>query len=258
MPLPSGTIANSEEADAQATKDRAQAFNTMIAAVLTVNPIRLAQSRESGDAPCHGGHAQTDLVGGDRALPITSVARGGDPGAAPSAECAEKKIAKATRLQQFRSARFCQSLSDCAGCSECLADCQAGDGHLLASCRVSFVLAMKVAMSRRQAKGASRNPPADPRHEPGQPAVGCSPASWRTPQARHQHWSNLGRQIHSKAQKTPVSRVEDFSAQPRRRDRIHGPVCYPDALLSTALWLADSRTRPAPNVMARSDSKPNR
>ena len=36
-----------------------------------------------------------------------------------------------------------QSLSDCAGRSECLADCQAGDGHPLASCRVSLVLATR-------------------------------------------------------------------------------------------------------------------
>jgi hypothetical protein len=35
-----------------------------------VNSVPLAQSRESGDAPAHEGYAQTDLVGGHRALPI--------------------------------------------------------------------------------------------------------------------------------------------------------------------------------------------
>src|ERR1700730_8394355 len=45
--------------------------------VLTVNSIRLAQSRESRDACAHGRHSQTDLVGGNRALPITSFAHMG-------------------------------------------------------------------------------------------------------------------------------------------------------------------------------------
>jgi hypothetical protein len=40
----------------------------MRVAVPTVNSILLAQNRESGDAPAHGGYAQTDLVGGHRAL----------------------------------------------------------------------------------------------------------------------------------------------------------------------------------------------
>jgi transposase len=42
--------------------------------VLVVNFIRLAQSRESGDAPSRGGYARTYLVGGYRALQmITSL-----------------------------------------------------------------------------------------------------------------------------------------------------------------------------------------
>src|SRR5262249_14345540 len=34
-------------------------------------------------------------------------------------------------------------------------------------------------------KGAARNPPIDPQHEPCQPALGCSPDPWRQPQAPH-------------------------------------------------------------------------
>jgi hypothetical protein len=41
--------------------------------VLVVNFIPLAQSRESGDAPSHGGYAKTYLVGGHQALQITSL-----------------------------------------------------------------------------------------------------------------------------------------------------------------------------------------
>ena len=47
--------------------------NTAVIAVLVVNLIPLARSRESGDAPSHEGFAQTDLVGGHRALQITSL-----------------------------------------------------------------------------------------------------------------------------------------------------------------------------------------
>jgi transposase InsO family protein len=63
----------------------------------------------------------------------------------------------------------------------------------LASCWLSFVLAMEVEMSRRQTKGAVRNSPTDPRHEPRQPTLGCSPDSRRTPQARHRRRPNLSR-----------------------------------------------------------------
>ena len=55
-------------------------------------------------------------------------------------------------------------------------------------------LAMEVAISRWQAKGAARNSPIDPRHELRQSAVGCSSNPWRTPQARHRNWPDLGRQ----------------------------------------------------------------
>jgi hypothetical protein len=43
--------------------------------VPTVNSIRLARNRESGDACSHGRHAQTDLLGSHRAVPIKSFAR---------------------------------------------------------------------------------------------------------------------------------------------------------------------------------------
>jgi hypothetical protein len=51
-------------------------------------------------------------------------------------------------------------------------DRQAGDCYPLASRGLSLVLAMEVAISRWQAKGAARNSPIDPRYEPRQSAVG--------------------------------------------------------------------------------------
>ena len=41
--------------------------------VLIANSIPLAQGRESGDAPSHGGYAETYLVGGHWALQITHL-----------------------------------------------------------------------------------------------------------------------------------------------------------------------------------------
>ncbi len=70
----------------------------MVPVVATVNSIRLVRNRESGDASTHGTHAQTHLVGGHRALQVKSFARGGDPDAAPPAQCAAKKIAKVAGL----------------------------------------------------------------------------------------------------------------------------------------------------------------
>jgi hypothetical protein len=78
--------------------------------VLTVNPMRLAYSRESGDASPHGRHAQTDRVGSYQVVPIKGFALGGI--LALRHRCAAKKIAEAARFQQFRSSGFCQPLSD--------------------------------------------------------------------------------------------------------------------------------------------------
>src|SRR5450631_3212335 len=117
---------------------------------------------------------------------------------------------------------------------------------------------MEVAISLWQAKGAARNSAVDPRHEPRQPAVGRSPDPWRTAQARYRRGSNLGRQIHGKAQGAPIPRVEDIPSQPRRWDRLNGSLRRSDTLVSTALRLAHSMPRPPSNLMAGSDGTPER
>lgn len=45
--------------------------------------------------------------------------------------------------------------------------------------------------------------------------------------------------------------MEDVYSQPRRRDRLNGPLRRSDTLISVALWLANSTAWPAPNLMAR-------
>src|ERR1700730_9426572 len=46
--------------------------------------------------------------------------------------------------------------------------------------------------------------------------------------------------------------------QPRRWDCIDGPLCGSDTLVSAALWLADSKPRPASDPMGRRDGTPDR
>jgi hypothetical protein len=75
-------------------------------AVPTANSVRLALWRESVDALCHGRHAQVDLVGGHRIVPIKSFAWGGDPDVAPSTQLAATKFAEAAHFRQFRSFSF--------------------------------------------------------------------------------------------------------------------------------------------------------
>src|ERR1019366_2558733 len=115
-----------------------------------------------------------------------------------------------------------------------------------ASCRLSVVLALEIEMPSRQTKGAARNSPTDPQHEPGQSTLGRSPDSRRTPQARHRRRANLGRQIHGKAEATSISRLEDISLQPRRWDCVDRPVCGSDNLIPATVWFADSTARSTP------------
>jgi hypothetical protein len=100
---------------------------------------------------------------------------------------------KSPKRLAFSNFHFCQSLSDFATHCECLGDRKAGDSHPLASRWFSLVLAMEVAISRRQTKGAARNSPIDLGNEFRQSAVGCSPDPRRALQARHRNWPDLGR-----------------------------------------------------------------
>src|ERR1700722_605141 len=127
----------------------------------------------------------------------------------------------------------------------------------MASRGFSFVLAMEVAMSGRQTKGRARNSPTDPRNEPRQSALGRSRDPWRTSPTRHRRWPDLGRQIHGKAQRAAISRLEDVSGQPCRWNRIDRSVCRSDDLIPAAVCLVDSTTRPTPNLVVGSDSPPD-
>ena len=81
---------------------------------------------------------------------------------------------------------------------------------------------------------------ADPRHQSGQSALWCSEDSWRATQAGHHYRPDYRSQVYGEEQETAVARLEDLSAQPRRRDCFDGPVCGPDNLVLAPVWAADS------------------
>jgi hypothetical protein len=56
---------------------------------------------------------------------------------------------------------------------------------------------------------------------------------------------------------SPRRIIFDVPSQPRRLDRIDGPVCRSDTLVSIALWLGDSLARPPPDLMAGVTAHPS-
>src|ERR1700757_169668 len=98
-----------------------------------------------------------DLVRADRILPIASLARSRNPGAAPSAQCPAAEVLQAADLRQHRSADICRSLWLGAEPAERLGDRQARNRNPLAPRGVSFVLAMEVKITRWSSEAARRN-----------------------------------------------------------------------------------------------------
>src|SRR5690242_18574232 len=91
---------------------------------------------------------QADLGWADRILPIASLARSRDPGAAPSAQCPAAKINQAAELRQHRSADICRTVWLGAERAERLGDREARNRNPVAPRRFSFVLAMEVKITR--------------------------------------------------------------------------------------------------------------
>src|SRR5262249_35175021 len=116
---------------------------------------------------------------------------------------------------------------------------------------------MEVALSSRQAKSATRNPPVDPEYKPRQSVLGRAPDPRRTPQTRHRCRSDLGRQVYGNTQETSLARMEDVPAQPRRWDCRNGSLCRPDNFLSVFLWLGDFKSWPASDPAAGRDGPSN-
>ena len=104
---------------------------------------------------------------------------------------------------------FFRSLSTYTGCSEHLGDRQAGDGHPLASRRVSPGGDGSRTLTVTD-RSPARHPPIDPRPEPRQPALMRSADRWPTPQTRHRCGSNLGRRYMASHRRSPSQRRKTF------------------------------------------------
>jgi hypothetical protein len=62
----------------------------------------------------------------------------------------------------------------------------------------------------------------------------------------------------ARCRKPPSQGWKNIPAQPRRWNRLDGSLRRSDPLISAALWFSDSMPRSAPDLMARSDSTPDR
>src|SRR6187399_2662043 len=100
--------------------------------------------------------------------------------------------------------------------------CPARDDHPVASHGLPPVLALEVALAWRSAQGPARDPPPDPRDEPGQPTLGRAADPWRTPEARNRHRAVDGRQVHGQERPRAIADLEDFPSKPRGGHCRHG------------------------------------
>src|SRR3981081_3354490 len=88
-------------------------------------------------------------------------------------------------------------------------------------------------------------PAPDPRHERGEPALGCTTHPWRTAEARHRSRSVDGRQIHCEERARAVADLEDLPAQPCGRNRRDGLPHRADGRLSIAFRFSHPQARTA-------------
>src|ERR1700757_3117959 len=115
----------------------------------------------------------------------------------------------------------------------------------LAPRRFQIVLALGIAAPQRPANGTGGDPPADPRDEHRQPAVGGAENPWRTSQARHRDRPDQRRQVHGAEAGASLAGMEDVPSQPCRWHCRDGPLRGADDLVPVALWIADHGPWPA-------------
>src|SRR5712691_3351267 len=66
------------------------------------------------------------------------------------------------------------------------------------------------------------------KNEFDQPRLGCSPHSWRTPEARHQHRRNHSRQVHGASPKALFANLEDIPEEPHAGVGFYRLLCGTD------------------------------
>src|SRR3954468_1769022 len=111
------------------------------------------------------GPAQPNQVDAPGTVSVEDLARGGDTRSAPPAECAASSITAAPGLQQLRSYDLRLLVSDRAAYFGRAHYRRAGNSYPLASRWLSHFVAVEVSKTSRQAEGASRCSPTNPRDE---------------------------------------------------------------------------------------------
>ena len=132
----------------------------------------------------------------DRAVPVAGCVGSRNPCSSTSAQRPAAQIPEASGPQQHRPAVACWALSPGsrgAGRSE---DYKAGDAAALAPRRLPSLLALEIPTARWSADDTGGHSPPHPRDECRKPALGRTPDTRRTAQARHRCRTDHGRKVH--------------------------------------------------------------
>jgi len=145
---------------------------------------------------------------------------GRDPRPPPPDRCPPARSQEATEADGGRSHPLGVAVCSLGRLAVCPGDHEAGNCDCLASPGLSAVLDVEgPAWPTRATRRSQRRPRPDSQDEPGQPALGCSPHSRRTAQARYRHRGNQRRQVHGPA---PEAAVPDVAHLPGESPQDHG------------------------------------
>src|SRR5437016_3496464 len=117
---------------------------------------------------------QTDLVRGDRIVPVTGCVGSRNPCSSAPAQRATPQVSETVGVRLYRPPGICWSLSAVSWRIGCADNSQAGDGDPLASRWFPRLLALEIPDARWTADDSSRRPPAHTRYEHREPTLGGS------------------------------------------------------------------------------------
>src|SRR6266851_8329804 len=180
-----------------------------------------------------------------------------DRTAAASVECAASARTLEAKADGGGPTALCLALSPVSVGVERSHDYPTGDRYSVASDGLPTVLALEVALSWWSAKDTSGDPPPDPGHQPGEPALGCAAHPWRTAEARDRGRAVDSRQIHGKKRARAGADLEDLSPQPCGRHCRHGLPGRADGRLQVALRVGHPQAPTAAVDITHGDDQSN-
>jgi hypothetical protein len=157
---------------------------------------------------------QAHCLDGRRSVSVAGSARGGNSDVAAADKRSAANRRQETNLQLHRPIDFCLPLSASPWRSRCAGECQAGDRSQMASRWLPFILAQEIEGAGWQANSSVGDTQAYPRDEHCQSSVGSASDPWRTPQARRRYRTDQRGQVHGRATRPAIPRLEDIPPQP--------------------------------------------